>query len=100
MYLKNNVKYLKNVLDQIKLWEKDINRIECFDSCLFGDFSNMNDFMKSLEFSKRHNFHLWDDGNSKFIVKLTGFFNLLSYININFIGYEEMKSYIKSLKHR
>ncbi|KAH9385209.1 transcription initiation factor TFIIH subunit 4 [Nematocida major] len=47
VYLTKNCKYEinENVLEQIRLWEKRMNRIESWESYLFSNFLNYKDFL-------------------------------------------------------
>ena len=69
----------QNVSNQIRLWQSDIHRIQADDGMLFEHFSSEDAFQKTVAFSKKQQLHLWDDGKSKIIVKLSGDANCLSH---------------------
>lgn len=64
--------YLKVVIDQVLLWERDINRVQSNTSYMYHEFPSNEVFEKAVKFAKSIDMYLWDDGRSRLIAKSEG----------------------------
>ncbi|KAI9202581.1 transcription factor Tfb2-domain-containing protein [Polychytrium aggregatum] len=70
------------VVDQIRLWELERNRMSVQRGCLYKDFSREADYRSVLNFAKQSNYLLWQDDQHMVMV-------------IAAEGHEAVKSYVR-----
>lgn len=63
---------LKVVADQIRLWERDINRVQPCAAFMYDQFPSTEVFRKAIKYSQSIGIYLWDDGQSKIFARLEG----------------------------
>lgn len=69
------------VVDQIKLWELEKNRITDSQGYLYEDFRTMSDFNLVLNYAKQLNVVLWENAETrKFFVTLEGHVTIRDFI--------------------
>jgi len=69
------------VVDQIKLWELEKNRIADTEGYLYEDFRTLSDFTLVLNYAKQLNVVLWENAETrKFFVTLDGHVTIRDFI--------------------
>lgn len=68
------------VIDQIKLWQLEMDRLQTFDGFLFKDFSSEQEFEKLTNYAKDSGVLLWEDSAKKrFFVTPEGNSQIVDY---------------------
>lgn len=96
----------KVVIDQVLLWERDINRVQSNPSFMYHEFPSIEVFRQAVNFAKSIDMYLWDDGHSRLIAKSEGELCQSSVIPLKvvslrkacFAGHTRVRDYIISIK--
>ncbi|RLV95432.1 RNA polymerase II transcription factor B subunit 2 [Spathaspora sp. JA1] len=71
-----------NVVDQIKLWQLELDRIQTFDGYLFKDFPNQQEFDKLSSYASELGVLIWQDKiKKKFFVTKDGMSQVADFAN-------------------
>ena len=71
-----------NVVDQIKLWQLELDRIQTFDGYLFKDFSNQQEYDILSNYASELGVLIWADKvKKKFFVTKDGMTQVADFAN-------------------
>lgn len=74
-----------NVVDQIKLWQLELDRIQTFDGYLFKDFKNQNEYDVLCNYATEVGVLLWSDkAKLRFFVTAEGMYQVADFASRKF----------------